>query len=74
MRGARKVKVVVEFPTEQAALDWFTQIQEAGAVPEDVDLHEADGLDMPHGGGSGTYLVKRVGDRPWGRLRDKLRR
>jgi hypothetical protein len=73
MRGERTTKIVIEFPDEAAALNWFDDVREEGHLPADSDLFAADGLDLTHGGGAGTHVVRKTTDRAWGRLRDNLR-
>jgi hypothetical protein len=71
MRSKRTSKILIEFDTPQGALRWFDGVKAEGGFPDDVDLYEADGLDVTRGA-DGAYIVKRIGDRPWGRLRDKF--
>ncbi|WP_285783195.1 hypothetical protein [Microbispora sp. NBRC 16548] len=63
-RQPSRTRVLIEFPSPQAAVEWFDAAAAVGAVPAGSDLFRADDLDVARGVPRGVYLVRKTADRP----------
>jgi hypothetical protein len=61
---SRTYKLVVEFPNPEAALEWAEIAEDT--IAGDVEFFEADALDFGGRAESGTFILRRRGDRPEG--------
>lgn len=62
MRSKNNPKIVIEFTSPEAALEWFDAAKEQGFFPEGSDLYNADGLDVGRASPY-TYVVRDIKDK-----------
>jgi hypothetical protein len=69
----RRCDITFTFATPEYAMDWFEEMQKAGAIQPEAALYQQDGIDVMVGDrgtpGSNRLVVRRNGDRPKGRVR-----
>jgi hypothetical protein len=55
--------------------DWFEGQRRSGSLPGEAELYVLDALDRArHGTNGRDQVVRRVGDHPYGRVRDEVGR
>ncbi|WP_159037119.1 hypothetical protein [Streptomyces specialis] len=68
-----RVHMTAHFATSEEALVWFDELRRHGLISVTAELYVPDALDKNrHGLTSQDLLIRRDGDRPWGRVRDQL--
>jgi hypothetical protein len=71
-KGVR-LHLPMDFGSTTAALEWFDGLRRSGSIPAEAELYVPDAVDRErHGYGPRDLIVRRAGDRPWGRVRDEL--
>jgi hypothetical protein len=68
MSSQRTARLIIEFPAQEEAAEWFKAARACGHIPPNTALYRPDGLDMTRRAEAGSLIVKRMGDRPYGLL------
>ena len=66
-----KTSLLIEFPTPEAALEWWDLQVAAGLMPDDSEPFAADAIDMGGRARPGHYVIRDTGQR---REQSSLRR
>lgn len=62
-RDVVKTTIAIEFPTPEAALEWWDVQADAGLMPDDTEPYEADGLDMGSRARPGEFVIRDISER-----------